>query len=115
MRGIALRFCGCVIAMPVAAWLLPGVHTVDAQTAWMTGLLLGAVYLLLRPIAKILLKPLSCLTFGIFGFVVDTLFVQLAAQWMTGFKIDSFLWAAAVAILVAFLREGLGMLAGGKR
>lgn len=111
MTGTLFRFIGCVIAMPVAAWLLPGVHTADAQTAWMAGALLGVIYLLLRPIAKLLISPLNCLSFGILGFVVDVAFVLLAARWMTGFQVDGFWWAAATSIIVAVLREGCGKLA----
>ncbi len=110
--GVLYRFCGCVVAMPIAAWLLPGVHTVNAETAWIAGVILGLIYLILRPIAKLILSPLNCLSFGILGFVVDTLFVQLTSSWLPGFAVDSFLWAMAASAIVAVLREGAGSLAG---
>ena len=112
MKGAMYRFCGCVVSMPVAAWLLPGVHTANAETAWVAGLFLGLIYLILRPLAKLILLPFNCLTFGILGFVIDVLLVQLAAWWMPGFLIDGFLWAVLVAVIVSFLREGAGSLAG---
>ncbi len=112
MMGVVYRFCGCVVAMPVAAYILPGVHTANAQTAWFAGLMLGVIYLILRPIAKLVLTPLNCLSFGVLGFVVDALFVRLAASWMPGFQVDSFLWACAASVIVALAREGAGRLAG---
>ena len=115
MKGIAFRFAGCVIAMPVAAWLLPGVHTANAEAAWVAGVLLGGIYLVLRPIAKLLLTPLNCLSFGILGFLVDAAFVLLAAEGMTGFRVDGFLWALATSLIVSALREALGHLAEGRR
>ena len=112
MKGAMFRFCGCVAAMPIAAFFLPGVHTADARTAWIAGAFLGFIYLVLRPIAKLILLPFTCFTFGILGFVVDVLLVRLAAQWMPGFEIDGFWWALLAAIVVSLLREGAGTLAG---
>jgi putative membrane protein len=115
MKGIAFRFCGCVVAMPLCAWLLPGVHAADPTSAWIMGIALGVIYLLLRPLAKLLLTPFNCLTFGLLGFVVDAALVLLAARWMAGFAIDGFLWALAASLVVALLREGLGKLAEGHK
>lgn len=108
MTGVLFRFCATVVAMPTAAWLLPGVHAANSQVAWLTGVLLGLIYLILRPIAKLLLSPLNCLSLGVIGFLADVGFVYLAARWMGSFRIDGFLWAIATALLVALLREGLG-------
>ncbi|MCL1795695.1 MAG: phage holin family protein [Clostridia bacterium] len=109
--GILFRFCGCLLAMPLAAELLPGVHTAAAETAWIAGGALGLLYLFVRPIARLLISPLNCLSIGVLGFVIDTLFVQLAAGWLTGFKIDSFGWALLTALLTSILREVMGKLA----
>jgi Predicted membrane protein len=115
MRGMVFRFCGCVVAMPIAAWLLPGVHTANPEVAWIAGALLGIIYLVLRPIAKLLLTPFNCLTFGIMGFVVDVLFVRLAAQWAPDFDIDGFWWAVATSLIVSALRESVGKLGERKK
>lgn len=112
MTGTLLRFCGTVIAMPLAAWLLPGVHAASNEIAWIAGVLLGLIYLIVRPLVKLILSPFNCLTFGLVGFFVDTGMVMLAARWMPSFHIDSFWWALAVALAVMFIREGLGKLAG---
>ncbi len=114
MSGILLRFCGCVVAMPVAAWLLPGVTTADPETAWIAGVFLGVLYLIARPVLRLILTPFNCLTLGLAGIVIDAAFVMLAAEWLPGFAIESFWWALATAVLVSLLREGLGSL-GKKR
>ena len=112
--GVLMRFLGCVTAMPVAAWLLPGVHAATPESAWIAGLLLGIVYLFLRPLAKLFLSPFNCLTFGLIGFLADVLLLRFAAGRVTGFTVDSFLWAAAASVIVAVMREALGK-AGGRR
>ncbi len=113
--GVLMRFLACVIAMPVSAWLLPGVHAASNEAALLAGLLLGVVYLVVRPLVKLIVSPFNCLTFGIIGFVVDVLFVQFFAGRMAGFTVDSFWWAAAASIVVSVLREVMGKLGGRKR
>jgi len=112
---ILFRFCGCLLAMPIAAWLLPGVHTATPETAWIAGGALGVLYLFVRPLARLLLTPLNCMTMGIVGFAVDALFVQLAASWLPGFHIDGFGWALAAALLTSVLCETMGKLAEKRR
>lgn len=111
MTGVLLRFCGTVVAVPLAAWLLPGVHAASTQIAWIAGVLLGLLYLVLRPLAKLLASPLNCLTFGLVGLLIDIGFIYLAADWLRGLQIDSFLWAVVTALLIALVREGVGKLA----
>lgn len=105
-----LRFCGTVIALPLAAWVLPGVHAVSQEMAWIAGVLLGILYLVLRPLAKLILSPLNCLSFGLLGFLIDAGFVMLTSNWMIGFTVDGFLWAVVTALLVTIVREGAGKL-----
>lgn len=115
MSGVLFRFCGTLVAMPLAAWLLPGVHAISNEAAWIAGVFLGVIYLVLRPLAKLLLSPFNCLTFGIVGLLVDAGLVQLAASWIRGFTIDSFWWALATSVIVFIVREGAGRLAGSAR
>lgn len=111
MSGVLLRFCGTVVSVPLAVWLLPGVEAANNEIAWIAGVLLGIIYLVLRPLAKLLLSPFNCLTFGIVGFIVDAGLVLLAARVIPGFWVASFWWALAVSLVVMVLREGLGKLA----
>lgn len=106
------RFCGTLVAVPLAAWLLPGVHASGNEIAWIAGVLLGLIYLVLRPLIKLLLSPFNCLTFGLVGFLVDIGLVNLVANWLGGIAIDGFWWSVLVALIVAVCREGAGRLAG---
>lgn len=112
MTGVLFRFCGTMLAIPLAAWLLPGVHVSGMETAWVAGVLLAMLFLVLRPLAKLLLVPFNCLTFGILGLLLDVGLVALAARWMPGLYIDGFLWTLVTAAIVWIAREGLGRLGG---
>ena len=87
----------------------------EEKKKMLPGLLLALLYLLLRPLLKLLLSPFNCLTFGLVGLLLDAGFVLLADRWMDGFAVDGFLWALAASLMTNFLREGAGMLAGKKR
>jgi len=60
-------------------------------------LILAIVNALIRPIVRLLTLPLNCLTFGLFGVVINALLFWLAGSpWLAGrygFEIKSFLAA----------------------
>lgn len=105
-----MRFCATVVAVPLAVWILPGVQAASWEIAWIAGALLGIVFLVLRPIIKLLLTPLNCLTFGLVGFFADVAFVHLTAGWVHGFIIENLVWSALTALIIFILREGMGKL-----
>ena len=102
------KFIGCVIALPIAVRLFPGVHAVYPQAAWIAGIMLGAVYLLLRPIVKFVLAPLNCMTMGLAGFLMDILFVYFVAANVAGIYVDGIFWAFITSLLVSLCREVVG-------
>ena len=97
------------------ARLMPGLAVSGDRAALAAGLALAALYLLLRPLARLLTKPLGCLTFGLIGTAVDAALVELCAYWLGGdFRVESFLWAAAVALAVNLTRGVIGKLFCGR-
>ncbi len=104
-----LGFLCCVLAMPTCTQLLPGIRADKLETALLAGVLLGFVYLLLRPALRILTLPIGCLTMGLFNFVLDAALILLLPQVFPGFQVDGF----APALLAALLVDGLCMVAGG--
>lgn len=66
---------------------------------------LGIVNAVLRPIAQLIALPLSCLTFGLFGFVINALMFWLAGQVVPGFHVGGF-WAPLFGSLVMGLVSG---------
>lgn len=112
MKGFSFRFCGCVLSMPLVAWLLPGIWADAPETAWIAGMFLGFLYAIVRPITRLLLIPMNCLSVGLLGIVVDALFVRLAASWLPGFHVDGFLWALAAAVITSIVRETMAKMGG---
>ena len=113
MFGAILRFAVTVAAVPLCAQYLPGVHTADWTKAALIGAVLALLYIVLRPLMRLLLKVINWLTLGLLYVVVDAWLVWTAAEMMGGaVTFDSFWWAVAVAFAVNAARTVIGALTG---
>lgn len=85
-----------------AASFLPGIHYEGGLLYLLVaGFVLGAVNLLVKPIVTILSLPFVVLTLGLFFIVINGLMVWLVDLFLTGFRVDNFLWAMAGGIFLA--------------
>ncbi|MEN6519602.1 MAG: phage holin family protein [Armatimonadota bacterium] len=66
-------------------------------------LVLGIVNAIIRPIVKLFTLPLTCLTFGLFAFVVNALFFWLAAVITGGVEVRDFLAALFGSVVLSVL------------
>lgn len=66
----------------------------------------GSLNVFLKPILIIFTLPLTLLTFGLFLFVINTITVLVASNWVNGFKIDSF-WSGLLFSLLLTLITSL--------
>lgn len=105
-----LIFLCCVLAVPTCGMLvgeltipagLDPAGQLDLLRPWLAvGVLLGGAHLLIRPVLRFLTAPLGCLTFGLFGFVIDVLLIYAAAFLVAGFATPTFLYAVLTAVLI---------------
>ena len=112
MRKIIGSFLGCIAGAVLSAYLLPGVHAADWVSAALVGVALGAVYLLLRPLAKLITFPLAIFTLGLLYVLLDAALLWMAEQPFAGFEIEHFGWAIAAAVVVNLCRRVCRLLVG---
>ena len=103
---------GVIVTMAtvwLASVLLPGIQVADTGAALIAGLVLSLVYLLVRPVVKMLTSPLNFITLGLVGFVVDVGMIYLCS-WIMGdrFVVTGFLWAVLLSVIVNAVRSGIG-------
>jgi putative membrane protein len=109
MRKFVYQFSACIAALLLAALLLPGVQTTDYGITVLAGAFLGAVYFVLRPVARILLGIFNLITLGLVGFLIDAALVYGVAMMFPGrFIVENFLWAMATAAIVDVIRSLAG-------
>jgi putative membrane protein len=91
-----------------------GTGTQSVIAAFLAVLVLTLVNALIRPVVKLLTLPLSCITFGLFGFVINALMFYLVGQLDIGLRVGgivpalfgSVVTSIIFGILNTFLGEG---------
>lgn len=94
------------IAVAVAASVVPGIAYGVGQdpilSLVLTGLALGIVNAVVRPIFVLLSLPITCATLGLFLLVVNGAMLALVAQLpVLGFRVDGFFAAIVGALVVS--------------
>ena len=107
-----VRWLVTAVAVAAAVWLVPGSAVIGATESWVAiaiiSLALALIDMSVKPLLQLLSLPITCLTFGIFYLVVNTIMLYLAA-WLSnemlhiGFVIASFGSAFAAAIVISIV------------
>jgi putative membrane protein len=108
---LLLRWIGSAVALYVTVyagralglrlWIEPGLQGVVA--ALVTALLLGVVNAVVRPIVKFLTLPLTCLTLGLFSFVINAALFWIVGQFVYGFHVSGFLAALFGSVVMSIV------------
>jgi len=91
----------------ILAQVLTGVHVDSYGTAIWFAIVLGILNALLRPLLILFTLPLTLFTFGLFLFIINTIIVLLASDWVKGFDIDSFVWGLLFSLLLTLITSML--------
>jgi putative membrane protein len=87
----------------ILAQVLPGVHVDGYGTAIWFAIVLAVLNVFLKPLLIIFTLPLTLVTFGLFLFVINTIIVLLASNWVKGFRIDNFGWGLLFSLLLTII------------
>ncbi|PIT97918.1 MAG: hypothetical protein COT71_03595 [Candidatus Andersenbacteria bacterium CG10_big_fil_rev_8_21_14_0_10_54_11] len=98
-----IRLLVITMAVFAAAYILPGVSVSGFTTALVTGIILGASNMFVRPLLVVLTLPLTILTFGLFIGVINALLVLMVAAVVPGFVVVNFWWALLFSLVVSFI------------
>jgi len=88
-----------ILAIILAAAIVPGVRLDGVLAAIAAGVLLGLVNAIVRPVLLILTLPITLVTLGLFLLVLNGLCFWLVASVVRGFTVSGF-WAAFLGALV---------------
>jgi putative membrane protein len=102
------------IAIVVAAFFVPGITWGNAAygfgeadkylSLFLTGLVLGVVNAFIRPIIELISMPITCLTLGLFHFVIGALMLLLVSAIPgLGFQVNGLIAAFLGAIVIAIV------------
>jgi putative membrane protein len=89
------------------AKVLGGIHVSDFWTALVFAVVLAILNTFIKPILVILTLPVTILTLGLFLFVINTVIVLLASEFVKGFSIDNFWWGLLFSLLLSLVTSFL--------
>jgi putative membrane protein len=104
-----LRWVVSAIALAIVGHLNIGVHYDSIAALLVATVVLGLVNSLVRPILALLTLPLNCLTFGLFGFVLNAFLFFVAGNAVPGFSVRDLLSALIGSVLMGLISGLLGM------
>lgn len=79
---------------------------------WVSGLLLGLVNAIVRPVLIVLTLPLTVFTLGLFLLVINALMVLLVATMVSGFHLADFWTGLFVALFLSVFGWATNLLLG---
>jgi len=95
-----LTFAVCVAAIPTCVLMLDGFKSVSFFTSIIVGMLVGAVHIVVRPVLKLISKPLGCLTLGLIQPAIDLGILYLCAGMVDGFAIKNILHGLLAVVMI---------------
>ena len=110
MSHPSITFWCCVLAVPPLTKLTDGIKSDSLYLSLLAGAALGVVYLVLRPVLRILTLPIGCLTLGLFGFALDAGLIYLMGMYLPGFHVASLEWALLAALFITGVQTIAGAL-----
>lgn len=87
----------------VTSYFVPGFRIDSFTTSLVLVIILGALNLFVKPLLVLFTLPITILTLGLFTFVVNAIVLELAALFVRGVHIDSFLTAIVAAVVISFI------------
>lgn len=116
MTGGILRFLVTAAAVPLCGYLMDGVAVIEYGNAIVVGLILAAIYTVLRPVLRLILSVVNFCLLGLLNTAVDAWLVWTAATLVENSVVfQNFWWALAVAVAINALRTVVDAMTGSLR
>lgn len=110
MSGFVIRLTVNILALWVAASVVPGMEINRLGTFILAGILLGVVNALIRPILLLLTLPFTILTLGLFVLIINAAMLWLVSAFLDGFTLTGFpaaFWGALVVSLTSWFASAM--------
>jgi putative membrane protein len=101
MRWIINLLITAIVVYVLSKVLAPHVAINSFTTAIIFAIVLAVLNAIVKPLLILLTLPLTIITLGLFLLVVNVLIIILADKFVSGIKIDGFLWAFIFGLLLS--------------
>ena len=110
MRFILNILITAVVVFMLSKLLSPHIAIHSMTTAIIFALVLAILNFIVKPLLIIFTLPLTIVTLGLFLLVINVIIIMLADKFVSGIRIDGFLWALIFGWLLSVLTTVLNKL-----
>lgn len=103
MFKLLLKWVLQAASLMFVAYLLSGIHITDFTSALWAAAAIGLLNTIVRPVLLLFTLPITILTLGLFLLVINAFMFWAASGLLSGFTVDSFMWALLGAITYSIL------------
>ncbi len=103
MKWIVNLLIIAVAVFGLSKLLTPHVTIVTFETAIIFSIVLALLNIFIKPLITLLTLPLTLITLGLFLLVINVIIILLADKFVSGIKIDGFLWAFIFGLLLTLV------------
>ncbi len=114
MKFLIQLLITAAVTYGLAMLLDPHVQLSSFGTALVFALVLAFLNAIIKPLLIILTLPITILTLGLFLLVINVIIILLADKFVSGIKIDGFLWALLFGFLLTIITAALIKLMGNR-
>jgi len=104
MRYLVINWLISSVSLLIVAHVVPGFQVDGFVSALIAAAVVALVSVTVGLLLKILLIPLTLITFGLFLIIINAIVLKLAASVMPGFRIIGFLPAILGAVLLTVVQ-----------
>jgi putative membrane protein len=105
LRIIAYALAAVVAALGTATISERFFSFDSAESVIIFGIVMGVLNAFIKPVVSFLSIPISCLTFGLFAFVINAALFGLGAYLVPGIEVS--MWGAVIGSIIASLAGGV--------
>ena len=102
---LILRFLITAGLVMLIAHFMSGVHVADFKTSLIVALVLGLLYVFVKPILLLLTLPVTILTLGLFLLIINAVIILICTNIVGGFTVDSFWTAIVFSVVLSILQS----------
>jgi putative membrane protein len=103
MAGLLLTWIGNSVAILVVAYLFKGVDIASTTTAFVAGLVLALINMIVRPILVVLTLPITIVTLGLFYFIVTAICLAITSRLVDGFVVSGVFTTIIASIFIGLI------------
>src|SRR4051812_45548984 len=107
MRFLINILITAVVVYILSILLAPHVRIDSFTTAIIFSIVLALLNFIVKPLLVLLTLPLTIITLGLFLLVINVIIIVLADKFVSGIRIDGFLWAFIFGLILSVVTSVL--------